>query len=78
VDLLRQLLTRQLEQSEQIEQLKDAVASIQRKLATPKEEEPFRMTNTILVVVFAVALQLFVIIFWFGDGKLIPVIKRPQ
>lgn len=78
VDLLRQLLARQIQQSEQIEELRTTVASIQARLsAKPKPpKQPFPMTNTILAVIFAVAMQILVIIFWFGEGRIMPDISR--
>ncbi|XP_035708543.1 oxysterol-binding protein-related protein 8 isoform X4 [Folsomia candida] len=77
IDLLRQLLARQIQQSEQIEELRTTVASIQAKLAKPKlPKDPFPVTNTVLAVVFAVAMQVLMIIYWFGDGKLMPDISR--
>jgi len=75
VDLLRQLLANQIQQSDQIAELKSAVASIQARLARPKPKDPFPVTNTVLAVVFAVAMQILMVIYWFGDGKLFPEIK---
>ncbi len=78
LDLLRQLLAKQIQQSEQIEELRGAVATIQARLSRPKPpKDPFPITNTILAVVFAVGLQVLLLIYWFGDGKLIPDIRRP-
>lgn len=77
VDLLRQLLARQIQQSEQIEELKTTVASIQARLARPRPpKDPFPVTNTVIAVVFAVAMQIFMIVYWFGDGKIMPDIRR--
>lgn len=78
IDLLRQLLARQIQQSEQIEELRTTVASIQARLnVKPKPpKDPFPVTNTLLAVIFAVALQILMITYWFGDGKLMPDIRR--
>jgi len=73
VDILRQLLARQIQQSEQIEDLKTTVATIQARLSRPKpQKDPFPITNTILAVVVAIGLQVLLVMFWFGDGKMFP------
>jgi len=74
VDLLRQLLAKQIQQSEQIEELKVAVTNIQARLAKPPKD-PFPITNALLGVIFAVAIQVLILIYWFGDAKLIPQMK---
>lgn len=77
IDLLRQLLARQIQQSEQIEELRSTVASIQARLNKPKPpKDPFPVTNTVIGVVFAVAMQILMILYWFADDKMIPSNKR--